>query len=374
VKKEQHMQPVTIGFLVGGICCLLALWAARGKWDLIGAHARDLVRHVLAGILLLGTLAGTVWTFSNGALTLAGAWERLVSVGGIALALEAGLIYCGWYIGQLDMRIFSARKKEQALEFRSLQRSLYRWFFATAGISAVANVIFRIQQLGNIWLATFVSLAPIVLVILLTIKLRPLPVDYAELGRQATQRGLVVLVKQAQSVMLSHLRRMGRGEPLTEAQAEQLAMAASLLRTYAQTQEQHALDYAIGQRGGRGEIEGSVEVYLTSGDLMRLYDISLRSAQVWLSQAPGRRRAPKGNAWQAPASAIYAAHGVPLVTQTARPTRLLQAGSRTRSSRSQRSVIAGSGSVGVTEPLMGAENTPEGEEDPQDLTGEILAG
>ncbi len=295
----------------GAVAVTIALIAMRGKWDLVLAHGRDLIRHLLAAILMLGTLAGTLWTFSAGTLTFAGASERLISVGGVAAALECGAIYTGWYIGQLDLRIFSARKPQVRSEYKAYQKSLYRWFYAVVGISFVANLIFRTQQLDNLLIAAFVSFVPCVLIVLFTIKLRPLPVDYAEIGRQATQRSLVQVVKQASHTMSRMLGRMGRGEELSAGDVQLLQMSAALVRIYAPTDEQHALDHAISQGAGAKVIEASAETWLTTGDLQRLYGCKLRTAQDWMAACPGRRRATKGRAWEAPASAIYAAHGVP---------------------------------------------------------------
>jgi hypothetical protein len=307
---------------LGGVALLgTLLVAARGRWDLLLGAARDGIRHALAAVLMLGTLAGTVWTFSAGRLSLSGAWERIVSVGGVAAALECGVIYTGWYIGELDQRIQSARRREVADQFRALQRSLYRWFYAVASISAAANFVFRLQQLGNPWLAAFVSIAPIVLVILFCIKLRALPVDYQEVSRRATQRGLVVVTQESQRVLLRGLRDMGRGRTLSEQRMTQLAMASALLRAHARPEEALALQDAI-DRGTGGlvavDAEGS-ESWLSTQDIAGLYGVPLRTAQHWVASAPGRRKAPQGRAWLAPTSAILAQHGRPRAVAAALP-------------------------------------------------------
>lgn len=274
---------------------------------------RDGIRHVLALVLMAGTLAGTVWTFSNGALTLNGALERLVSVGGIAAALECGVIYCGWYIGQLDIRIQAARKRDLADGYRAYQRDLYRWFYVVAGISAVANLVFRIQQLDNFPLALFVALAPLPLIILYTVKLRPLPQDYEEMGRQTALRSLVTIQEVAGEVMVNGMRRMARGQ-ISPDDLRQVALAASFVMPYAPTDQQHALGHALAQQGADGPhvIEGSIaERWFKTKEVASLYQISERSAQLWVSQTPGRRKVVKGNGWEVPASALYAARGVP---------------------------------------------------------------
>lgn len=300
----------------------LAGWALgralRGRWDLIIEHSRDGVRHLLAAILMLGTLAGTVFTFSAGRLSIAGVWEAIVSVGGIAAALECGVIYTGWYIGQLDQRIHSAKRADIREQLLEQQSSLYKWFYVTAGISAIANFVFRLDQLHSWLLAGFVSAAPIVLIILFTIKLRPLPRDYADIGRQANQRGLVMLASQAQTVMMRSLRRIGSGQTLSAAESAQLAIAVELVRIYATGEQQQALDHIINQQQGpAGLLEAPSTVaatggaWLTTADIQQLYQCSERTAQTWMSQTPGRRRQAHSKRWEAPAGTIYAAHGVP---------------------------------------------------------------
>ena len=276
-------------------------------------HARESVRHFLALLLMAGTLAGTVYTFSNGRLTLADAWERITSVGGVAAALELGAIYCGWYIGQLDLRMLAARRGEARDELKAYRDELIKWFYVVVGISVGANFLFRVHQLDNAALAAFVAACPAPLIVLFTIKLRPLPTDYAEIGRQATQRGLITLVSESQHVMLKHIRAMGRGRQLTDADMAQLGFAAALVRTYAAPAEQQALDYAISQGtpAGAGIVEGSAVEWLRTSDISRLYGVPMRTAQEWMAHTPGRRRTPRGNAWEAPASAIYGARGLP---------------------------------------------------------------
>lgn len=336
--------PGYVWALVALVVSLVVARAARGKWDLVLAHGRDGVRHLLASVLMLGTLAGTVWTMSAGGLSLSGAMERIVSVGGVAAALECGAIYTGWYIGQLDLRIMTARKKEMAQQYRAYQKSLYRWFYAVVGISAVANLIFRAQQLNNLPLAAFVATAPIILIILFTIKLRPLPVDYAEVGRQATQRSLVGLVQQSARAMEHHMRRMGKGHELTPAEVQQLQFAAALVRVYAPTDEQHALDHAIAQGTGATVVEATSERYLSTSDLVAEYGISRRTAQDWIATCPGRRKAARGRAWEVPASALYAAHGVPSQSLPASTSGLLLgagASARAQTSAKRRTTSAG---------------------------------
>lgn len=283
----------------------------RHNLDLLAAHSREMIRHGVMMILLAGTVSGTVWTFSAGGLTLAGAWERIVSVGGIALALEIGGVFTGLYIQALDARIQSARRRDTAEAYRAYKRTIYRWFAAILMISFVANLLFRYQQLHNLALAAFVSLAPIVLICLFTIVLRPLPVDYAELSRQATQRGLLLLVRNSQSSMLAYMRDVGRGRTPSLQKQQGMAIATAFLATYAQPAEQQALDYAKRIGSGDNVVDTTAEEVWDSADLQRLYDISPRSAQAWMQATPARRRAERGNRWLVPASVIVGAHGAP---------------------------------------------------------------
>ena len=291
-------------------------WYLRDKLDLIAEHGRDAVRHMLAGVLMLGTLAATVWTFSAGHLTLGGEWEMLVSVGGVAAALELGVIFLGAYIGQLDQRIRSAKRADDKAQYTAYRRELMHWFYGVAAISLVSNVIYRAQALQNFWLACFISAAPTVLVILFCIKLRPLPTDHAEIGRQSMQRGLVIMANQAQRVMLRTLRRMGNGQALSDAERAQFATAVALVRVYASGEQQAALDHVISQGAAPAQLEAPGAhsgdgQYLTSATVAELYDISPRTAQLWISQTPGRRPVPHSKSWEAPAASLYAAHGVP---------------------------------------------------------------
>lgn len=272
-------------------------------------HLRDSIRHLLAAVLMLGTLAGTVWTFSAGKLTLSGAWERIVSVGGIAAALELGVIFTAWYLGQLDQRIKAARRKEFIQALSAQRADLTRWFYGTAGISAVANLLFRLQQLHSLPLAAFVSGAPIVLVVLLLIKLRPLPDDYQDIGARATARALIHVVEESERTITRGLRRMGKGKGMSDEQMRQFAMATRLVGTYARVEEARALDGALQLTAP--VVESTAEKWLRVPDLRRLYGISTRQAQNYIQRVPGRRRVANSNAWEAPESSVLATCGQP---------------------------------------------------------------
>lgn len=279
-------------------------------------HLRDSIRHALAAVLMLGTLAGTVWTFSAGSLRLSGAWEGVVSVGGIATALECGVILTGDYLGELDRRIKSARRRDILAEMVRLRAEITRWFYLVAAISAVANFLFRVQLLHNWALAAFVAVAPIVLVVLFLIKLRPLPTDYTDVGARATGRALVHMVEQSERTIMRSLARMGKGRELGEAEMRQLALAVRITSTYARQDESQALDHALAIAAPT--VETTVEEWLRTADIARIYGCSVRTAQGWMARVPGRRHIPNSNGWEAPASAVYAACGAPRDARDAR--------------------------------------------------------
>lgn len=279
--------------------------------DMMAAHSRELVRDLISIVLLLGTSTGTIWTFSNGTLTLNGALERIVSVGGIAAGLEIGAIFTGFYIQMIDSRIRTAKRREQQQEYRHFRRNLYLWFAAILAISFIANLYFRTQQLHSASLGVLTSGAPLILICLFTIVLRPVPQDYAELGRQATQQGLLELTRTSSKVLVRHMRAIGRGQSPTPEQMQQLTFAVSMLRTYAATSEQQALEYAVDRSAGVDVVESTAVELLSSKDIERDYGIPRRTAQLWVSETPGRKRASKGNSWLAPAGAIYSRHGLP---------------------------------------------------------------
>lgn len=321
-----------LGALIGVVALSRAL---RGNMDLVGLHMREAVRHIIAGVLMLGTLAGTMWTFSDGKLTLDANLETLVSVGGISAALDVGAIFFGLAIQQLEIRIKTAKRGEQRAEYLARRILYYRWFAAVVSMSFLANVWFRWHQLGAGWtleqvgndFAVLLTSATIpLLVCVFTIVLQPLHPDYEEMGRQATQRGLVTLIRSSQQVFMRHLRDMGRGRTLEPEAMKQLALTASLLGMYAGRNEQQTLDYAIHQGVGATAVDGTVEEMLSSADVERIWGVPRRTAQLWVSSVQGRRKAGKGNAWLAPESAIIAQHGRPSLQLVAPRTRKARQG------------------------------------------------
>ena len=321
-----------VWFVCALLCAFLAFRAMRGRWDLLASHARDLTRHALALLLMTGTLAGTLYTFSNGKLTLDGWLERILSVGGIAAALELGAIFCGSYVSQLDARIQTARRREVATQLRAYRKVVLYWFAGVVAISVLANLIFRIQQLGSWWIALFVSLAPAVLIVLFTIVLRRLPVDYVEKRRSAVGRTLFHLVEESERTLAQALRMTARGHTLNEAQTQGLQLASAIIRMGAQADEQHMLDHAMSAIGGPqagAVVEG--DVYWTSGDIRTRYGVSPRTAQVWMQSCPGRRKRERGNQWEVPASVIRTAYGQP-PAQLPEPMRAHERAGETQSS------------------------------------------
>jgi hypothetical protein len=186
------------------------------------------------------------------------------------------------------------------------------WFAGVVAISVLANLIFRIQQLGSWWIALFVSLAPAVLIVLFTIVLRRLPVDYQEKRRSAVGRTLFRLVEESERTLAQALRMTARGHTLNEAQTQGLQLASAIIRMGAQADEQHMLDHALVAIGGtHGAAVVNGDVYWTSGDIRSRYGVSPRTAQVWMQTSPGRRKRERGNQWEVPASVIRSAYGAP---------------------------------------------------------------
>lgn len=285
----------------------------RDFWEALTIHLRDSVRHVLALILMAGTLAGTVFTFSNGQLTLDRATETLVSVGGIGLALELAVIFGAFMLGVLDERIARARKASIADTYKRRRLQVLVGFVGIAAISALANFIFRVQQLDNAPLAGFVALAPIAIVYYLMIILRPLPTDYDEMARQASSRAVVTMIQGSELTMRKLMRQLGRGVALDEAQARIFALVIGLIGARAPADEQHAMQHALSaaQPAGMTALESGAEVWLTYHDLMSLYGYPKRTAQSKIARVPGARKTGERGQWEAPRTAVIQAYGLP---------------------------------------------------------------
>lgn len=277
-----------------------------------GEYLRNNLRNLLALLLALGTAAGTIWTFSNGQLTLDDAMERLFSVGGVALALELGVIYIAKHIGDLDQRVHTARRKEDAVEYARQRKDLIYWFYAVLAISVAANVYFRYYQLDNFLLALFVGIAPAPLIILFAIKLRPLTPDYNALARAATEEGLIRMVKTSSRVFVLGMERLGSGAALSEAEMESLRMSAGVMTMFAQRPEQRALEAALSPAGSASTaaIPGD-ETWYSAKDVASMYHIPVRTAQFWVSNTNPRRKRADNRTWEVPASILFAQRGVP---------------------------------------------------------------
>jgi hypothetical protein len=278
---------------------------------------RENIRHLLALFLAAGTLAGTLWTFSDGRLTLNGIAEIWTSVGGIAMALELGVIYVAWFVGEIDHRLKTARKAEDVEQFGAQKSDLLRWFYGTLLISIASNVYFRYNQLGNIWLALFVGIAPAPLIILFAIKLRPIVPDFNAIGRRAVQESMIASVKEAGHVLKDGLRRLSMGEVFGDADRQRILLAVSILGVYAPQEENRALMNTVSQAGllpapanGPGD-----DIWLTSEDVAAMYDISRSNAQKRMRDCPQRRQRD-GRTWIAPARAMYERYGIPSVSST----------------------------------------------------------
>lgn len=290
----------------------------REGWDAmrhLWRDARGSVRHLLALVLAAGTTAGTVFTFSGGRLSLAGVGELVVSVGGVALALELGVLYCAVYLGNLAELAHTARRADRRAELEAQYHNLFRWFLVVLAVSVVANIIFRAQQLGNIWLALFVGVAPGPLILLFAVKLRKLPVDYAELARQRAQEAMTEVVAQSGRILVLGMRRIAEGAELDERESRRLRLAGAFLLPHAQPDERQglgdAMDMGLGAGGGAPIVEGSAVEWLSSADVADRYDIPRRTAQQWIKGLPGSAQKTRGRERLADASRLYAQHGVP---------------------------------------------------------------
>lgn len=283
--------------------------AMRHLWR----EARGSVRHLLALILAAGTTAGTVFTFSGGRLSLAGAGELVVSVGGVALALELGVLYCAVYLGNLAELAHTARRADRRAELQAQYRNLFKWFLLVLAVSVLANIIFRAQQLDNLWLALFVGVAPGPLILLFAVKLRKLPVDYAELARQRAQEAMTEVVAQSGRILVLGMRRIAEGAELDERETRRLRLAGAFLLPHAQPDERQGLGDAMDMGLGAGAqiVDGSAVEWLSSADVAERYDIPRRTAQQWIKGLPGSAQKARGRERLADASRLYAQHGVP---------------------------------------------------------------
>lgn len=298
--------------VIAGALALPAAWGIHAAnkahaWDKMAMHSREIVRHLVSVGLLIGTTSGTIWTFSNGQLSLPGTWETFTSVTGVSAALEIGTILTGLYIGELTRRIKTARGNVREDLQRTL-KTVYCWFGAVAAASAIANAIFRNHQLNNLPLAIFVSAVPVMLVVLFTIVLQPLPTDYKERARQSGERALFVASETAGAGVNRIIARMVAGQPVSDADIRIFRASLKITSMHMDTSTQVNLA-EVAQVLGVDTVEGSATVYLTVADMMQRYNRSERWAQQKMTSIPGARQ--NVGRWEAPESAVVRILGAP---------------------------------------------------------------
>lgn len=277
----------------------------------LGDHVSTLVRHGLSLLLLCGTVSGSLFTLSSGKLTLPAAQEMLLSVGGVTLALELGCFFCAVMLGELKRRARTAHTPRIRADYSRQGLQLTRWLVLLVGTSAVANFFFRLQTLHSLWLAVFFALATSILLVCFTIVLQPLGVDYHAKARISMQAAIVGMVQEAGATVNRTMRDLSTNKPVTPERLQMLSVALSILSAYAPKDEQAALQFATAGYTGQTVVDADDTVYWSCVDLMQLYGVSRRTAQSWIGSAPGKRRAGRNGASEAPRSAIELAHGLP---------------------------------------------------------------
>jgi hypothetical protein len=300
---------------VGAALCG-ALILARGKWDLIAEHARDMLRHALAAVLMLGTLTATSATFSNGRIHLAGPQEMILSVLGITLALEIGAIYLGWFNGVLEQRLLTAKRDLRA-QLEQRRREVRGWFFVICGISGIANLVYRVPLFVGaergaamvlpFALALFISACPCALIYAFMIVMRPLPEDYKEKARRGAGRAQVKLVAVAERNVMRFINHTGNGRQASPQQLAAVKLSVYMLAANMSASEGNALHTALLPQGAADP----AAVYVDSSDLVARYGISERAAQYWIADCLDARPTADGSRKEAPLSSIEAAHGRP---------------------------------------------------------------
>lgn len=274
-------------------------------------HGRDLVRHGLMLVLMAGTLPGTVFTMSNGHLSLPHSVEELVSVGGVALATEFAAIFTGLYYQALGLRVRACRKREQRDALLAQRKGLVRWFAGVVLASAVMNLIFRTQELGSFPLACVVSAVPAFLLVLFTVVLTPIPPDHEAEAREASQRAMSRVVAVAGDALVRTMGALADGRTLTPEQLKQSQFALAFVGMYADRDQAAGLSYAAQLGAPEATVDAEACDYLTARDITACYPVSLRTAQLWVSRAQGRRKRAGTDSWEAPDHEIRAQHGEP---------------------------------------------------------------
>lgn len=307
------------------ILALVALFAMRGKWDLLMLHASDLVRHGVAVLLLVGTSVGSLWFYSFGRVTLGGGAEVLVNSGGITVAVEVAALIAASYVARLDLLTMDTKGKERD-KWSAYRRKVLIWFYVTVGCSVVANVIFRLNMYGPgqmdvhspaFWLSTisavFAGCVPVVLVNVLLIVLRKLPIQYTQRLQHKAQIGYAATLDIALKTLNREIHAAVRGETFDADRLQRIrttfAFAAPFLGESA-----HDISHALVNLMPMGD--GALALpdggqFFDKSEVQELWGVPERTAQDWIRRTAGTRTRAGTRRMEAPASALYQAYGVP---------------------------------------------------------------
>lgn len=279
-----------------------------------GARLIALVRNAL----MAGTMIGTSYTMSGGLFRLPGDYESYTTAGLIAFATDAVVTLCAVRLGELDTRIMRVTKKSKSKikreaaqataelpDFQAKRRNTIRAFALAGLISAGCNVYYNFMTKGNLLLALIVGIVPIIMVAIVSIFLRPLPVDHDDLAKDTTKSVLREVVAIAGAKV--H-RAMAQGKDL-----DKLSGHLAVLEMYADPNEIYGLKRAAAHTGAIVEAERVVsDRMLTSNQIASEWGISKRAAQLHMANMPERTDIP-GAGLAVPESAYRAKHGDPIV-------------------------------------------------------------
>lgn len=278
----------------------------------ISEHFSTLIRHMLSLLLLCGTVAGSLFTLSSGKLTLPASQEMLLSVGGVTAALEFGAFFSAVMLGELKRRARTAHTPKIRADYERQAGNLTRWLVLLVGTSAIANFSFRLQTEHSLLLALFFAAATSILLIMFCVVLQPLGVDYHAKARQSMQSAVVRMVTEAGNTVNSTMRDLSANRSVTPERLQMMHVALAILASYAPKDEQAAIQFATaGYTGSAGIVDAESDIYWQSADVQRLYGVSKRTAQLWISECPGRRPSGRSGAYECPRRAIESAHGQP---------------------------------------------------------------
>lgn len=257
--------------------------------------------------LMLGTVPTTIFSFSNGHLSLPRNVEEFITTAGIALAFEVGAVLLGWRIEQVTARIPATRNRERRDALLRTRKQLYVSFGGVALASFVAGMIYRVPTTGNFWLAAFVSATPAALIVIFTVVLAPLPPDHQGEAAEAAQLAVTELIVTARGGLVAGIGRIARGEVLREDELRMLQFVGGLILPFAGREEAQMLDHAA-QFAAPPSIEAAAVEWWTARDVVDAFDVSLRTAQNWIRECPGSRLRAGTAAREAPREAIERAH------------------------------------------------------------------